>query len=159
MKTAVKDRPKTIRTERKNGTIRVQTVPEGKSKTEQSHKSKCNINSIVAKIKRGAYVPPNKVGTYGDFTNYQDFHTTKNRILEAEKKFMELPSKIRSRFDNDPGRLLEFLSKPENVPEAIEIGLLTRKAEDTQINTKSQQSESQTPPKDTKEVVTDKKNS
>lgn len=105
--------------------IRVRTMPVGDSRTEQSHKSVVNVNTIMAKYKKtGLFPQRTTVPTYGDFTGYDDFHQTQNRVAEARSNFMTLPARIRKMFDNDPGKLLEFVLDADNRSEAIEMGLL-----------------------------------
>lgn len=116
---------KTITTERENGTRRVQILTEGPSVVEQSHRKACNINTIVAKAhKTGLFPERVDSPTYGDFTGTTDFHAAQNRIIKATMDFQMLPSGIRTRFDNDPGKLMDFLQDPDNAAEAIELGLL-----------------------------------
>lgn len=115
-------------TTRENGTRRVSHVPVGESKTEQSHRQTVNINTIVAKARKG--IPPRIQkgdGLYGDFSGFTDFHTTMNRINDAKADFLCLPATTRERFANDVGRLLEFISDPANENEARELGLLPDK--------------------------------
>lgn len=115
-------------TTRENGTRRVSHVPVGESKTEQSHRQTVNINTIVAKARKG--IPPRIQkgdGLYGDFSGFTDFHTTMNRINDAKADFLCLPAAIRERFANDVGRLLDFISDPANEKEARELGLLPDK--------------------------------
>jgi len=115
----------TITTKRKNGSRRVQRKLNQKSRVEQSHRSIVNINSIVARYKKTGYLPdPNVKPTYGDFTQFTDFHDCKNRIQKAHADFLNLSSEIRKRFKNDPGLLIEFLNDPRNRSEAIELGLI-----------------------------------
>lgn len=111
--------------ERTNGTRRVQTPVGEKSMTEQSHRKKCNINTIIAKAKKTGRAPANfNTMNYGDFSNAESFHEAKTKVLDAHKDFLELPSDIRNRFQNDPGQLLDFLADPENQEEAAEMGLV-----------------------------------
>lgn len=42
----------------------------------------------------------------------------------AENLFMQIPSKLRSRFGNDPAQFLEFCSDESNIPEMRSLGLL-----------------------------------
>ena len=37
---------------------------------------------------------------------------------------MELPAKVRARFDNDPQMFLEFVASEDNRQEAVELGLI-----------------------------------
>ncbi len=43
---------------------------------------------------------------------------------KAENAFMELPSEVRTFFENNPKNMLEFISKPENQAKCIELGLM-----------------------------------
>lgn len=110
--------------------------PKAVSRTKQSFRNECDINKIVAKAKKtGFLVDPMVAGTkrpfFGDFTAVGDYHTARLRILEAEKNFGKLPSKVRARFQNDPGKLLSFLSDPANDKEAEELKLIKPKQENT----------------------------
>jgi len=62
-------------------------------------------------------------GSFGDFTSYDDYHSSLNQIIEAQDAFEALPSSMRKRFGNDPGELLAFLEDPANNEEAVKLGL------------------------------------
>lgn len=121
-------------TKRENGTKRVRFFTEGASMTEQSHKKRVNINTIIAKYRKTGFLEGRVENpSYGDFTGTVDFHEANNRILSARKEFQKIPSDIRKRFHNDVGELLEFLNNPENRQEAIEIGLLNKEPAQPEI--------------------------
>lgn len=114
-----------IVSERDNGTRRVQVKFEGESLVEQSHKKRVNINTIVAKAhKTGLFPQRTDRPTYGNFVGALDYQESCNRILKAKEDFLRLPSDIRKKFDNDPGKLLQWINDPENQQEAIEMGLI-----------------------------------
>lgn len=97
--------------------------------TQQHFKEEANINSIMRKYERtGVLVEPgvrmSRAPQFGIFENL-DFHECQNKVALAKEAFMALPSRIRSRFANDPGRLLAFLGDEENRAEAIKLGLVT----------------------------------
>lgn len=48
-----------------------------------------------------------------------------NQLNEARDQFMSLPAKVRSQFDNDPGRFVDFVSDPNNGDELVRLGLAT----------------------------------
>lgn len=106
-------------------------VPEivfGDSKTEQCHKDSCDINLIVA----GALHNPGqlldktlKPDVFADFSESLSFTDMANKVCEAKSAFEDLPSDLRSRFKNDPSRLIDFVSNSDNALEAHEIGLIT----------------------------------
>jgi phage internal scaffolding protein len=115
-------------TTRENGTRRVQSVNEEPSRTEQSHRKAVNINTIVAKARRG--VPPRinaREGLYGDFTSGMDYQTMLNKMHDAVDDFMALPAKTRELFGNDVSKLLDFIANPENEEQARDLGLLPEK--------------------------------
>ncbi len=116
-----------IRTVKKraNGTQRIMQRTEGKSMTEQSHRKETNINTIIRKANTDGFLLNRQdTPTYGDFSGVSDFTEAHNRIKNAERDFMSLPSNIRNRFKNEPANLLEFIHDPRNEAEAIKLGLL-----------------------------------
>ncbi len=114
-----------VRTKRSNGTRRIRIKLDEKSKVEQSHKKEVNINTLVKKYQKTGLLPHRLVKpTYGDFIGVTDYHEAQNRLIQAEKEFMMLPSEIRNRFKNDPGLLLAFVNAPENAEEAAKMGLI-----------------------------------
>lgn len=52
--------------------------------------------------------------------NYMD---VMNQLNEARDQFMSLPAKVRSQFDNDPARFVDFVSDPANGDEMVRLGL------------------------------------
>lgn len=99
--------------------------PFGDSRTEQSHLPDCDINIIMKRALRGQASPyvREDQGSYGDATSL-DFFEAHTLIAEGNTMFEELPSHIRSRFDNEVGKFLDFIQDPSNKPEAISLGLI-----------------------------------
>lgn len=62
---------------------------------------------------------------FGDFTNcptdYADAHA---RLEQASQLFMELPSNVREKFNNNAVSLLNWLSDPNNRKDAEALGLV-----------------------------------
>lgn len=121
---------------RENGTISCRTVNNEPSMTDQSHRDSCDFNKIYERfVKSGRTMMTNlrkDPPMYGDFSNMGDYHDTVFRVQQAEESFMRLPAQLRARFSNDPGELLDFLSKEENRAEAISLGLVAA-PQDSQI--------------------------
>lgn len=115
---------KIVTTKRENGTRSVRIEFDRESKVEQSHRDEVNINSILLRYHATGTVPQVGPGTYGDFTGAVDYHESLNRLAAAEKDFFSLPSNVRKKFENDPGRLLDWIDDPENAEEGRRIGLL-----------------------------------
>lgn len=94
------------------------------SKAIQSEKDSSDINFIVERFGITQMVPIGpKLPEYGDFDEINDYQSALNAVRVAGEEFMQLPAKLRSRFDNDPQKLLEFLDNPENKDEAVKLGL------------------------------------
>lgn len=109
--------------------------PEG-GRTKQSFADDANINVLVKRWLGGVPIPePKNPGMYGDFSEIGTYFEAQNMVGEAMEHFMLLPAEIRQEFDNDPGKMIEFLEDPENAERAEELGLvapsLNESAEET----------------------------
>lgn len=94
-------------------------------RTKQSMADECDINIMMRKYQKSGIEPAinRYAATFGDFTGVTDFQTAQIQIQEAEEAFYSLGSKVRTRFDNDPAKLLAFMEDPANDAESIELGL------------------------------------
>jgi len=117
---------------------------KGKSRVEQQHRDECNINTIMRKMHAQGILPHFKQGgNFGDFTSYTHFHDMQNRIADAHEDFMRLPSELRYKFDNDPGKLVQFLENPENLSECRRLGLIAPEGHNTPEGKNSAQESSE----------------
>lgn len=109
----------------KRSVKRFQTHFEGESKTEQSHKSECEIDNIIAKHhKTGAVTHVNKhQPNYGNASG-QDFLSAMLVVTEAQQMFQELPSNVRNKYNNDPAQFLDAVQDPAKESELVELGIL-----------------------------------
>jgi phage internal scaffolding protein len=102
--------------------------------TQQHFKDECDINNILRQFNITGLLPESPLSPrYGDFTGISDYHSALNQVIAAEDEFMALPAQIRSRFDNDPAKLIDFLDNSENRDEAIKLGLVNQPAELPQV--------------------------
>lgn len=93
--------------------------------TQQHFKDETDINNILRQFNITGLLPETPLSPrYGDFTGISDYHSALNQVIAAEDEFMALPAQIRSRFDNDPAKLIDFLDNVENKTEAINLGLI-----------------------------------
>lgn len=93
--------------------------------TQQHFKDETDINNILRQFNVTGLLPETPLSPrYGDFTGISDYQTALNQVIAAESEFMALPANIRSRFDNDPAKLIEFLENSNNKDEAIKLGLV-----------------------------------
>lgn len=97
------------------------------SLTEQAHANDVDINQIMAKAKRGEhsdYIREHE-GHYMDATSV-DFYEAQIVVAESKSLFEDLPSEIRNKFKNDPGKFLDFVQDPENLEEMYDLKLANR---------------------------------
>jgi len=100
-------------------------VCEDPSLAQQHAKDECDINTIVRRFGLTGELPSGvKAPQYGDFTDTTDYHTSLNVVRAADAAFMQLPADVRSRFNNDPGALVDFVSDDNNRAEAEKLGLV-----------------------------------
>lgn len=97
----------------------------GPSLAKQSFRDECDINTIMAKYqKTGLIDHVNQFrGDYADLPSSMDYHEALSRQIEAKEAFESLPSGIRTKFDNDPGKFLAFVEDDNNEDELVEMGL------------------------------------
>lgn len=102
---------------------------EDVSRTKQSFKEECDINTIVERFGIGYDIPAGGIPAeaFGDFSDSADFHTLVNRLAVAREAFDMFPAPVRARFDNDPEKLVGFLSDDANRDEAERLGLVFKR--------------------------------
>lgn len=94
------------------------------SLTQQSDAADLDINVIMKRYGGSGMLPQVTMQPlYGDFSETGDFSAAKQRVLEAEDAFLTIPADIRARFDNDPGKFIEFATNPDNLEKLQEMGL------------------------------------
>ena len=98
----------------------------GESLTQQHFKEECEVINIIKKHDRNGIIEHVQRGQarYGDFSEVQDYREALDLIRDAQAEFMSVPSDIRKKFDNDPGKFYEFVSDPENKDELIKMGFI-----------------------------------
>lgn len=95
------------------------------SLTVQSSKDECDINLIIERANKGINPPLNKSSPiYGDFSEVGDYAQALEKVRAADQAFGALPSSIRSRFNNDPAQLVNFVRNVANRDEAVRLGLV-----------------------------------
>lgn len=107
---------------------RVQLECNDPSRTKQAFQSECDINNIMAKFQKTGLISHNAKhqGDYSTLPESLDYHDSLIAIQAAQDSFNSLPSGIRSKFDNDPEKFLNFVEDHNNQDEMIELGLATR---------------------------------
>lgn len=101
------------------------------SLTQQEFKESCDINNILAKFSvqaRALGVEPSQLmpqdqGTYGDFSQLDDFQTAQNKIAFLNDQFSNLPSDVRRKFGDNLNTFMSALSDPNRIDELGELGV------------------------------------
>lgn len=100
------------------------------TRTQQHQKDDTDINLIMKRATRSGVLASSFMSRgnprFGDFTKIASFQDAYNQITQAQAAFAALPSALRTRFENDPGKLIAFLEDPTNKEEAINLGLVER---------------------------------
>lgn len=109
-------------------TAYVETMP---SLTEQSDEAVANINTMIERLGVDQVMADGYSGPFlADFTEApSSFQDALARLDSAREAFAALPARVRTRFKNEPGELLEFLerSDEEAFDEAIGLGLIKKR--------------------------------
>lgn len=106
---------------------RVQAKVDPVGMTEQSHANDVDINKIMARYhKTGLLQTTRKQALVGDFSSVGSYQECLEKVLAAQDAFMSLDSQIRARFDNDVSKIIDFCENPENLEEAIKLGLVDK---------------------------------
>lgn len=109
---------------RVDGTTAVESVPIGETLTQQQFKEDCDVNLIMEKYMKTGMMPQSVAPLLeGDFSNLPSYAEALQTVIDAQDMFMEIPAKIRQRFDNNPQELMNFLADESNTEEAIKLGL------------------------------------
>jgi len=117
-----------IMIKRADGSVRVATVNDEPSLTQQSFKDQVDVNNIVKKYQTtGEWLHlTKKQGIYADVSEITDYQESLYKIARAQDAFMSLPGDLRQQFGNDPAQLLAFLQDPANREKAQQMGLIQK---------------------------------
>lgn len=94
-------------------------------RTKPEFADEVNINSIVARVRKGHPAPVRSrgVGVFGDFSAPQDFTAAAEAVADARDRFLALPAAVKDRMRQSPSMLLEALADDAQVLELLELGL------------------------------------
>jgi len=124
----------------------------GKSMTQQHQANDVNINTIVARARKGTPLPVSRLQPlYGDFSKIGDYRECCERLADAQDAFMTLTADVRLKFGNDPGAIIEFLKDEKNRDEAIALGLIEKPAEEAKPVPKTEEKPPEKQPEKTAE--------
>lgn len=66
---------------------------------------------------------------YDDFTDSKSLQDALEITIHAKQQFEMLPAEIRNRFENEPGRFLDFVNDPKTLEEQYKLGIRIKKKE------------------------------
>lgn len=97
--------------------------------TVQADTDQADINKIIARFEKAGMMDQLNKGEpfYGDVSDFDGLQDAYIKVQEAEKLFMKMDARIRSRFDNDAVKLVRFLEDERNYDEAVVLGIVTPK--------------------------------
>ena len=110
----------------KNGDVsrRGALVCKDEHLTVQSARKATDINVIVARYRKTGELPRISLNAmYGDFTEVGEYRDMLDKLNAAKVLFEQLPSKVRSKFENDAGQFVDFAVNPDNLEEMRKLGL------------------------------------
>lgn len=95
--------------------------------TLQEYAEEADVNVMLRKFGVTGVLPVvDRKPFFADFSNIPDYQTALNMVKEMDAAFMQLPAEVRKAIDNDPARVEEWISNPENKEAALKMGLLER---------------------------------
>lgn len=101
--------------------VRVAIYNDEPSMTVQDKAQETDVNFIMSKNRYSQL--PNPPDFYADLTEITDLTEAHEKIQYADKVFSSLPARLRSKFENDPQKFIQYLNDPSNDEEAIKFGL------------------------------------
>lgn len=96
-------------------------------RTREEFAKELDINRIVDKYTKTGVLPfagRENLGIYADFSELPDYKSQLDFVISAKESFQKLDANVRKRFDNNPGKLLDFLKDPKNLEEGRRLGLI-----------------------------------
>jgi len=109
------------------------------SRTQQSFRDECDINTILKRFNVTGELPLGSVQPqYGDFSGITDYQSALNAVMAAQDSFLQLPAKVRARFDNDPALFVDFASDEANRDEMKALGLLSQETAQAVVSSPSE---------------------
>ncbi len=101
-----------------------------KIRTKQHFKHEVDINSIMSKyLKTGVMTQDalsKRQATFADVSQMGDYKECHDKVIAARAAFMTLAPAVRSKFENNPAQILDFLADEANRDEAIELGIIPK---------------------------------
>lgn len=100
-------------------------IGEDEGLVQQHMRDECDVNVIMRRYQQTGELThiSTMAGEYGDYSEVNDYQSGLEQIRLAEEMFLELPSSVRDKFNNNPGEFIEFAMDKANLDEMREMGL------------------------------------
>lgn len=95
------------------------------SMTEQYFQFECDINNIVNDRVQSSLKPSTQQPIFNAEFKPNSYNDALNFIADTKSKFEQLPSSLRAEFDNNPQKLIDFVSDDSNRERAVKLGLIS----------------------------------
>lgn len=94
------------------------------TRAQQNFKDECDINVIVERFGLTGELPTGvSIPFVGDFDGSVDYQESLDKLRAAQTAFMKYPADVRARFQNDPGKFVDFVSDEKNIDQVRQWGL------------------------------------
>lgn len=115
----------------KKGVVPGVDCSKDKGFTVQADRDDADINKVIARLERGASLARvnSREPFYGDVSEFSGLADSIRKVKDAEALFMGYDASLRERFDNDPVKMVDFLSDAANYDEALKLGLVLARPE------------------------------
>ena len=100
------------------------TINKEPTMTKKSMAEQLDVNNIVKKYNQTGVLQKMTQfeGVYGEFDS-MDMRDAINKVERATELFMEVPSEIRGKFENDAGAFIDYATNPQNIDQMRDWGL------------------------------------
>lgn len=100
-------------------------VTSPKRRVKQSFRDECDINNILKTYKKSGIIQhvSAHAARFENLPDNIEFQEALEITRKAQVGFAALPSKVRTRFENDPAQFLAFMSNPDSLDEMRDLGL------------------------------------
>lgn len=105
------------------------TINNEPTKTKQALADNLDVNKIIKRYHATGVLPKahDFEAVYGEFDSF-DLREAIEKVHNAEKLFLEVPSKIRAEFNNDAGAFIDFATNAANIDQMRKWGLAPQPA-------------------------------
>ncbi len=94
-------------------------------RAKQSMKDECDVNLIVERFAKTGLISHLAEGVpqFVDVSELSDYRTVIEQVRKVDEYFAGLPAKVRSVFENDPSRFMDFLESGASAEDLKKLGL------------------------------------